>query len=283
MEEKIKQLEKILKKTENALVAFSGGVDSSYLLYKAKECLGENLLAVTAALEVHTEEEQETACRVAGEIGVEHLVVHPRILDKSEFANNQPSRCYHCKRELFCCFKEIAVRRNLAVVYDGANADDQEDFRPGKRAAEELKVQSPLQEAGLTKKEIRQLSKRAGLSVWDRPASPCLATRFPYGEKITADKLQMVAAAEKSLRFFLQSRGDTGIDLRVRFHDGLARIEVPPEKIPDLIEKKEAISACFRELGFAYITLDLQGFRSGSMNETLPEKSKFRYNNNKNW
>ncbi len=252
-----------MEKTGGLLVAFSGGVDSSYLLYKAKGSLGENLLAVTAALEVYTEEQQEKACRVAQEIGVEHLIVHPRMLEINEFAANLPSRCYHCKRELFQRFMQIAARRKLAVVCDGANADDLKDFRPGLQAAKELNISSPLQEAGLTKKEIRLLSKRAGLSNWDLPASPCLATRLPYGERITLEKLQMIAAAERSLQFL-------GHDvLRVRYHQGMARIEVPSEKIAALLERRETIVANLQKLGFSYVALDLQGFRSGSMDETL--------------
>lgn len=263
LEKKEKELENILKGFGSAVIAFSGGVDSSYLLYKAKECLGEKLLAVTAVLEVHVEDEQEKARRVAQEIGVNHLMIRARMLTKSEFAANPPSRCYYCKRELFRCFKQIAACRKLAGVCDGANADDQKDFRPGLQAAEELQVRSPLREAGLAKEEIRVLSKRAGLSTWDLPASPCLATRLPYGEEITVEKLQMVAAAEK----FLQSLGHAV--LRVRCHNGMARIEVPPEKILAVLKKREAIVAYLQEMGFTYITLDLQGFRSGSMNETL--------------
>lgn len=263
MEKKVKKLEKILGEIGSAVLAFSGGADSSYLLYKAKEYWGGSLLAVTAALEVQAAEELEMARRTAQEIGAEQMVIYPRLLVKEEFAANSPDRCYYCKRELFRCCRQIAAGRDWAAVCDGANADDLKDFRPGRRAAAELQVRSPLQEAGLTKKEIRLLSKQAGLGTWDLPASPCLATRLPYGEKITAAKLQMIAAAEK----YLRSRGHTV--LRVRCHRGLARIEVPPEKIPALLHEKEALVAYLQGLGFSYVTLDLQGFRSGSMNETL--------------
>lgn len=263
MAQKEKELEKILKKFGSAVVAFSGGVDSSYLLYKAKKCLGENLLAVTAVSEVFRADEQEKARRVAQEIGVEHLVVPVQLLASAEFAANPPARCYHCKREFFSRFKQIAARRKIAMVCDGANADDSADFRPGQQAASQFQVRSPLQEAGLSKAEIRLLAKGAGLSTWDWPASPCLATRLPYGEEITLEKLQMIAAAEK----FLYSLGH--YVLRVRYHKGLARIEVPPEMIPAAVEKREIIVDCLKDLGFAYVALDLQGFRSGSMNETL--------------
>jgi uncharacterized protein len=263
LEKKVEKLEEILEEINSGVVAFSGGADSSYLLYKAKECWGENLLAVTAALEVQTAEELELAGRAAQEIGAKQAVVHLCLLTKDEFTANSPERCYHCKRELFHRCRQLAAGRGWAVVCDGANADDLKDFRPGSRAAAELQVRSPLQEAGLTKQEVRLLSKQAGLGAWNLPASPCLATRLPYGEKITAAKLQMIAAAEK----YLRSRGHTV--LRVRCHRGLARIEVPPEKIPALLPEKEALVVYLQGLGFSYVTLDLQGFRSGSMNEML--------------
>lgn len=265
---KEKELEKILKGLRSALIAFSGGVDSSYLLYKAKEALGKKVLAVTALSETYQPDEAERARRVAAEIGAEHIFIQTRELDLKEFAANPPQRCFYCKKELFTRLKELAGERNLAWVCDGANADDLFDFRPGHRAARMLGVKSPLLEAGLGKEDIRNLSREAGLKTWNLPAAACLASRIPYGEEITEEKLKRIAAAEKYLK-------DLGFELlRVRLHNNMARIEVEEGELEKVVEKRKEIAGYFKALGFTYVSLDLEGYRSGSMNEALGPEEK---------
>ncbi len=268
MEEKEKKLEQLLATLESAVVAFSGGVDSSYLLYKAREVLGDKVLAVTAESEIFPEHEREMAVRLAQKLGAEHVLIKTEMLSRSDFAGNPPQRCYYCKKEFFTQLWKIAREHALNSVCDGANRDDRDDFRPGIRAAGEMGVRSPLMEAGITKEEIRSLSRKAGLETWNLPSAACLASRIPYGETITGEKLKAVAQAES----FLKSLGHKTV--RVRYHQATARIEVPAEEIPALAEKAEEIADCLKPFGFSYVALDLEGYRSGSMNEVLREEEK---------
>lgn len=268
LERKEKELETLLKSLESAVIAFSGGVDSTYLLYKAHQALGNNVAAVTAVSETYQEYEKENAQKIARKMGVEHFIIQTFQLSCPEFSSNPPQRCYYCKKELFGRLKEIAETRCCAWVCEGANYDDTRDFRPGLTASKEMGVLSPLLEVKLGKDEIRQLSRKAGLSTWDMPAAACLSSRVPYGEVITAEKLRIIATAES----FLRSLGHKIV--RVRHHGRTARLEVPPAEMQALLQKKEEIVKYLKELGFTYVTLDIEGFRSGSMNETLkPEET----------
>lgn len=256
----------IIRDTGALLVAFSGGVDSTVLLKLALEELGATrVLAVTAHGDVHTTEELESARRIASEIGARHVIIDSHELEVQGFSANPPERCFLCRSAMYAQMWELARREGLETVADGANRDDGADYRPGIRAAKTLGVRSPLAEAGLSKDEVRALARDLELPNWDLPASPCLSSRFPYGEQITKDKLEMVAAAERRLR----ELGFT--TARLRHHGDLARIEVLGRDIPRAAEEsvRRAIVGYLRELGYAYVTVDLEGFRSGSMNETL--------------
>jgi len=251
---------------ESAVVAFSGGVDSSLVLALAVSELGvERVLAVTANSETYGGGELKRAVDIAAQLGVEHEVIVTRELEYPGFRDNPPERCYVCKRELFQSLKNIAAERGFAFVLDGTNADDEGDYRPGMVAAQELSVRHPLLEAGLEKVGVRGIARRLGLPNWDSPAQACLSSRFPYGESITVEKLEMVARAEAYL-FSL------GLEqCRVRHHGTLARIEVPAHSVGELVEEgvRESLVEEFKEIGYVYVALDLQGFRSGSLNEVL--------------
>lgn len=252
----------------SCVLAFSGGVDSSFLLkilHDALKKTGGRVLAVTARSSTYPARELAEAVRIARMIGAEHRIIDSEELDIEGYAENPPNRCYHCKGELFRKLVQLAENEGFNVVYDGANADDADDFRPGSKAAEELGVRSPLKEAGLTKEEIRTASKRLGLPTWDKPAFACLASRFPYGSRITREKLSMVETAEEALR------GMGFAQLRARHHGDVIRIELSPEDIPRAVEPAmaERIHAAMKEAGFLYTAVDILGYRTGSMNEAL--------------
>lgn len=262
-----------IKEARSMIIAFSGGVDSTYLLKEAYQVLGKNVIAVTARSASFPTRELNEAIQFAESMGVEHILIDSEELDIPGFEDNPPDRCYHCKHELFGKIKAIAVSRSINIVADGSNADDINDYRPGMKAVKEHGVISPLREAGLTKADIRALSKELGLATWDKPAFACLSSRFPYGEKITRQKLSMVEAAEQVLL-------DLGFkQVRVRHHGEIARIEVAPaERIAFLKEGvMESVDEALKKIGFSYSALDLKGYRTGSMNETLKIRSLKEY------
>ena len=267
---KLERLRAALRKLGSAAVAFSSGVDSTFLLRVAHEELGENVVAVTARSHSFPKRELDEAAAFCAREGVRHEIIDSEELDIPGFAENPPDRCYHCKKAIFGKLVAFAQANGLAAVLEGSNMDDDGDYRPGRRAIRELGVLSPLHDAGLTKAEIRALSKRMGLPTADKPSFACLASRFPYGERITAAGLERVERAEQ----WLMDAGLGLVQLRVRSHGDMARIEVPPDDIPRLAAHAAEISASFKRFGFAYATLDLQGYRTGSLNEVLTKAEK---------
>jgi len=271
MNAKLKKLIKILKQLNKVLIAYSGGVDSTFLLKIAVDALGkENVLAVTARSETYPYRELKEARSSSKQIGAKLKVINTSELQIKGFRDNPVNRCYYCKKELFSKLKNIAKDEGLNYCLDGSNHDDLRDLRYGSLAAKELGIRSPLLEAGITKDEIRKFSRDLNLRTWDKPSFACLASRFPYKSQITKKRLSMVEKAEESLR-------DFGIkQIRVRHYDKMARIEVFPEDIKILLNRKNAkqISQKFRKLGFLYTTVDLEGYKTGSMNKALENKRR---------
>jgi len=262
--QKWQALHQRLRDLGSAVVAFSGGVDSGLLSVAAYQAMGDRMLAVTIQSPVEAPESEAAARKLADQFGFPHRVIESDSLDNPLFVANPPDRCYHCKKTDLGIIRELARQGGYRHVLEGSNADDQNDYRPGRKAVAELAVLSPLLEAGLSKPEIRSLARSLGLPTWNRPASPCLASRFPYGTFITRDGLARVAAGES----FLASLGFEIV--RVRCSQASVQLEVAPLEIDRLVQHREAIVVFFRNLGFKYVLLDLQGYRQGSLNEVLP-------------
>jgi pyridinium-3,5-biscarboxylic acid mononucleotide sulfurtransferase len=269
LQKRLTELEEILLPYTSALVAFSGGVDSSLALAVAARALPKHrVLAVTSNNETYLPSELDLAREFAESLGVEHLVVNTRELDDPNYASNPTNRCYFCKSTLYTDLAKLAEDRGYACVVDGANKDDEGDYRPGRKAAKELGVVSVLSAAGMTKADVRELAKYLGLPTWDKPALACLSSRFPYGQEITPEKLSQVARAEEFLR-----REDFK-QVRVRHHGDIARLEIGPDELERAFAMREKISAELLDAGFLYVTLDLAGYKSGSLNRALKKDKK---------
>ena len=258
-------LRRILQDIPSLVVAYSGGVDSAYLAFLATDVLGSRALCVTADSPSYPDRHRQLALSLAARFGLQHEIIRTAELERPEYRANPANRCYYCKHELYTHLSAIARERGIAVIADGSNADDRGDYRPGRQAAREFGVRSPLDEAGLTKSEIRELSRRAGLPTWDEPASACLSSRIPYFSEVTDDKLRTIERAEAVLR-------DLGFRVfRVRHHDAIARIELGRDEIPRALESDVAdtIDRELRALGYQHVAVDLRGYRLGSLNEAL--------------
>ena len=266
---KLTQLQTIFKQKERALIAYSGGIDSTLVAKVAYDVLGDRALGVTAVSPSLLPEELEDAKIQAATIGISHELVNTHEMDNPNYTSNPVNRCYFCKSELHDTLKPLALKRGYPYVVDGVNADDLQDYRPGIQAAKERGARSPLAEVGITKLEVRQLSQGLGLPWWDKPAQPCLSSRFPYGEEITIEKLQRVGRAE----IYLRNLGYH--NLRVRSQGDTARIELAPEKIKEFVATTDLdkLVAKLQELGFIYVTLDLEGYRSGKLNQEIVGKN----------
>lgn len=261
-------LRSLLGEMRHVVLAYSGGVDSSVLLRAAAESLGPNLIAVTAVSETYPSSELDHAKAYAATLGVRHRILHTSELEREEFVRNSPERCYHCKRELFAALRKIADAEGITAIVDGTNVDDRKDYRPGKKAAGEFAVRSPLAEAGFSKQDVRDLARRLDMPVWDKPSLACLSSRIPYGTRITHELLQSVQYAEEAVR-------SLGVrQVRVRHHGDTARIEVDGEDMGRLLagDARQRLVEALKGLGFTYVSLDLEGYRTGSMNEQLSGK-----------
>lgn len=269
-EDKLSILKKNLRNLGSVAIAYSGGVDSTFLLKVACEVLGDKVIAITAKSSTYPERELMEAKKFAEEIGVKHIIIVSEELDIEGFSKNPTNRCYYCKKELFTKIQNIAKENKVKYVVDGSNMDDTGDYRPGMIAAKELGVISPLKLSNMTKDDIRNFSKQYGLKTWNKPSFACLSSRVPYGSNITIGKLKMIENAEQFLL-------DLGFrQVRVRHHGEIARIEVSPEEREAFfnLNTMDKVSEKLKEIGFKYVTLDLFGYRTGSMNEVLTDKQK---------
>ena len=263
---KAARLRELLAGYRSVLIAFSGGVDSAYLAIAAFDVLGDRALAVTADSPSYPDTHRQLALAIARDFGFKHEMIHTAELERPDYRANPANRCYYCKDELYSELAALAREREFAVVIDGNNADDRGDYRPGRQAAREHGVRSPLDEAGLTKDDIRELARAAGLASWDEPASACLSSRIPYGQEVTDQRLRQIERAERILR-------DLGFRIfRVRHHDTVARLEIAKAEMPRALDPaiNATLVASLKALGYQYVSLDLQGYRLGSLNEALP-------------